>query len=157
VRVLLPLDGAINPQVCDFFSQMANASEATVAVIHVLPPAMAKDDESALAAKAVLADAARQIRSHGPTVVECLCQGDAAREIVEMGRQLDVDLIAMFTRPGSRYAHDRHGSVMESVLNSADRPVIAINDYVGWNAGGVFGRVAFSITPNHALATSGAR
>ncbi len=157
MRILLPLDGTMNPQILDFFAQMQSPSEVTVAMMHVLSPSLDGHGETALAAKAALAEAAHRVRVVGPTVVECLCEGNPAQEIVEMGRQLDVDLIAMFASAKSRYVRGQRGGVMDEVLNAADRPVIAINHNAASSARGVFGRVAFSMTPNHALAASGAR
>jgi nucleotide-binding universal stress UspA family protein len=151
MRILLPLDGAMNPQVRGFFSQMPNASEVTVVVAHVLSLPAAPHLPGTTAANTLLADAARDLRSLGPTVVQSLVHGDAADEIISLGSKFDVDLIVMYAR--ARGVNQSHARVTESVLNRAGRPVIAINDYVGWSAKGLFGRVSLSVTPSQGIAT----
>jgi nucleotide-binding universal stress UspA family protein len=151
MRILLPLNGAMNPQVRGFFSQMANASEVTVVVAHVLALPAAPGLPATTAANALLAGAAQDLRSLGPSVVQSLAHGDAADEIIALGRQFDVDLIVMYAR--ARGVTQSHARVTERVLNRAGRPVIAINDYVGWSAKGLFGRVRLSVSPNQGIET----
>lgn len=145
MRILLPLDGPINPHLRQFFAQMPNASSATVAVLHVLARSPADEPAAALVARAFLDDAARALRSAGVTAVECIRHGDAVEEIITLGRQLDADLIVMYARAAGRFARPKPGDVTERVLNAADRPAIAVNDHARWDTTGAFGSLRLSL------------
>lgn len=79
-------------------------------------------------ADAMLADAAAILADAGCQVERLVSEGDAAREIVRTARNCDVDLVVLGARGLRTLGRLLLGSVSETVLHHAGRPVAIVRE-----------------------------
>jgi nucleotide-binding universal stress UspA family protein len=72
----------------------------------------------------VLADAAAGLAEARPRLEPMVAEGDPAREIVRIARARDVDLVVVGARRLRTIGRLLLGSVSETVLHHAGRPVV---------------------------------
>jgi nucleotide-binding universal stress UspA family protein len=85
----------------------------------------ALSDELAVA-RAVVAEAAREVGASGVEVETEILEGKAADGIVELARSRGADLIIVGSRGRGAVAGALLGSVSESIVHKADRPVLVV-------------------------------
>jgi nucleotide-binding universal stress UspA family protein len=85
----------------------------------------ALSDELALA-RTVVAEAAREVSAWGVEVETEILEGNAADRIVELARSRGADLIIVGSRGRGAVAGALLGSVSESIVHKADRPVLVV-------------------------------
>jgi nucleotide-binding universal stress UspA family protein len=77
-------------------------------------------------ARTVLAEGARMAADAGIEVETEILEGNAADRIVELARLRDVDLIVVGSRGRGAVTGALLGSVSESIVHKADRPVLVV-------------------------------
>lgn len=136
-RILIPLDGSPTAEgILPFASQIAGPLDSEVVLLLVVEPA---PQSAALAAGIVDADAllirekeagrylqeiAEGLVAKGVKVRHLVRKGQAAQTIVETATEVGADLIAMTTHGRSGLGRLLFGSVAETVLRSAQIPVL---------------------------------
>jgi nucleotide-binding universal stress UspA family protein len=76
----------------------------------------------------VLADAAAVLGETGRPVERLVSEGDPAREIVRIAEDRDVDLVVVGARGLGALERFLLGSVSETVLHHAGRPVLIVRE-----------------------------
>lgn len=107
---------------------MAESTGAELTLLHVLPGHTAENEiadrrAAALESLQQVLPAEHVLRLNVQFLVR---EGNAAREIVAIARESAVDLIVMGTRARTGIAHLALGSVAETVLRTADCPVMTV-------------------------------
>lgn len=128
-RILVPCD--FSPASFSALQQGAKMAESTGAeltLLHVLPGHTAENEiadrrAAALESLQQVLPAEHVLRLNVQFLVR---EGNAAREIVAIARESAVDLIVMGTRARTGIAHLALGSVAETVLRTADCPVMTV-------------------------------
>jgi nucleotide-binding universal stress UspA family protein len=137
-RVLVPLDGSdVAEGVLPFAEKVAGPLDAEVVLVRVVEPLSPADAMASagvaipdtlflreLHAKEYLTSMARRLQAKGLRVRTALRVGVPAAEIVGAAVDEGADLIAMTTHGRSGLRRVLFGSVAESVLRSAEIPVL---------------------------------
>jgi nucleotide-binding universal stress UspA family protein len=126
-RILIATDGtAAAAAAIDCGLELAAASEAEVAFLHVLPAGSTADgggDERS----GVLGDAAARARSRGvPCTVE-LARGEPAEVILSRSRAIGAGLIVVGSRGRGGRVAALLGTVSRTVLRASERPVLIVH------------------------------
>lgn len=122
-EVLIPVDDSIERATAQARA-VATLSDADVhaVVFHVFD---GENPEGASVHQVATARRAREhLEDHGVEVELAEASGDPAEEILELARDEDVDLIAVAGRKRSPAGKALFGSVSQSVMLAADRPVL---------------------------------
>ena len=145
-RVLVAVDGSYGSRAAVRFLALSEIErESRVTLLHVLPRAVSpgarrpagssedpKLDEDArrqkTEAESILRDAAALLDESHRSSEGLVAHGDAAREIVKTARSRDVDLVILGARGLRTLGRLLLGSVSETVLHQASRPVIIVRD-----------------------------
>jgi nucleotide-binding universal stress UspA family protein len=145
-RVLVPIDGSDGSRAALRFLSMSELERSSrVTLLHVLPRTVAAaprrsarslddrhlgEDERKHHAEAatLLQDAAATLEDSPRRIERLVAHGDAAREIVKIARSRDVDLIILGARGLRTLGRLLLGSVSETVLHQASRPVIIVRE-----------------------------
>ncbi len=136
-KILVPLDGsALAGSILPAVSDLAKCTNAEVTLIHVCyfpvttgdvvaPPDMEADTERKAVkwCETFLAEAAKEMQSHGLTVNHTCLEGVPAREIIGYADAKGFDLIAMATHGRGEVAWVL-GSTAEKVLSHATVPTL---------------------------------
>ena len=148
-RVLVPIDSSRGSRAALRFLSMSElAHDRRVTVLHVLPDAVADgrrsraksvdDRNSDEAARKQRAEAETLLREAGAALEESrrsvetvVAVGDPAREIVRIARTRNVGLVMLGARGLGTLGRVFLGSVSETVLHQADRPVVIVRDNDG--------------------------
>ena len=142
-RVLVAVDGSEAARAAlRFVRTVHRPDDVHVGLLHVLPAPMASGGrrrrQSAAAnrepgqdprpadADAVLEDAAAVLGETGRPVERLVSEGDPAREIVRIAEARDVDLVVLGARGLGTLERLLLGSVSETVLHQAARPVLIV-------------------------------
>lgn len=137
-KILVPLDfSPASVQALDYAVSMAKQFRAAIHLVHVYPP-----DEASSAAGAghLLLQSAEAIerlneeltgihRKHVPTFRPENCHIRAGRpyeQIINLAREINVDLIALSTRGHSGLKHLLLGSTAERVVRNASCPILVV-------------------------------
>ncbi|MGH7389353.1 MAG: universal stress protein [Candidatus Rokuibacteriota bacterium] len=136
-HVLVAVDGSEGSRAAlHFLSIFELVRDARVSLLHVIPgPAGSPDgqpgedrrkqradaDQTLAAAAAVLAEGRRPVE-------RSVAEGDPAQEIVRAARRHDVDLVALGARGLRTLGRLLLGSVSETVLHHAGRPVLIVRE-----------------------------
>jgi len=137
-RVLIPLDGSeVAESILPFAEKVAGPLDAEVVLLRVVEPVSPVEAMGAagvaipdtlflreLAAKDYLTALAKGLETKGLRVRTALRVGTPAAEIVAAAADEKADLIAMTTHGRSGFRRVLFGSVAESVLRSAEVPVL---------------------------------
>jgi nucleotide-binding universal stress UspA family protein len=143
-RVLVAVDGSETARAALRFVRIVHRPEdAHVGLLHVLPAPTASGgrrrrrsaanrepglDPRPADADAVLADAAAVLGETGRPVEQLVSEGDPAREIVRIAEDRDVDLVVVGARGLGTLERLLLGSVSETVLHHAARPVLIVRE-----------------------------
>jgi len=137
-RVLIPLDGSeVAEGILPFAEKVAGPLDAEVVLLRVVEPVSPAEAMGSagvaipdtlflreLAAKDYLTALAKRLETKGLRVRTALRVGAPAAEIVVAAAEEKADLIAMTTHGRSGFRRVLFGSVAESVLRSAQMPVL---------------------------------
>jgi len=109
------------------------AHDSRVTVLHALPRPVGKGNERKQHAEAetLLREAGAALEESRRAVERVVAVGDPAREIVRTARSRNVDLIMVGGRGLRTLGRVLLGSVSETVLHQADRPVVIVRDNDG--------------------------
>ena len=147
-RILVAVDGSEGSRsALRFLSISELARDAQVSLLHVLPKYVrsglhgpgtrvpdrlpAEDRRKQRAdADVLLADAAALFAEARRPVPRLVAEGDAAREIVKTAHGRDADLVVLGARGLGTLGRLLLGSVSETVLHHADRPVVIVRERV---------------------------
>ena len=144
-RVLVAVDGSEAARAALRFLRIVHRpdDDAHVALLHVRPAPMAAggrrrrrsvasrepgEDQRPADADAVLADAATVLGEIGRPVERLVSEGDPAREIVRIAEDRDVGLVVVGARGLGTLERLLLGSVSETVLHHAGRPVLIVRE-----------------------------
>ena len=145
-RILVAVDGSAGSRAAlGFLSIFELVREAEVGLLHVLPTFAVPGRRRARAslrgeeadadrrkrradADAMLAEAAAVLADARRPAERLIAEGDPAREIVKTARNRDVDLIVLGARGLRTLGRLLLGSVSETVLHHADRPVVIVRE-----------------------------
>ena len=143
-RVLVALDGSPGSRAALRFLSISEIErDSRVSLLHVLPRAAASaarrpggsSDEATGTARGQKAEAERVLREAAAMLDEShrrserlMAHGDPAREIVKVAQRRDVDLIILGARGLRTLGRLLLGSVSETVLHQASRPVIIVRE-----------------------------
>jgi nucleotide-binding universal stress UspA family protein len=145
-RVLVAIDGSDGSRAALRFLSISELErESRVTLLRVLPPAVAAaprrsarslddrnlgEDERKHHAEAetLLRDAAATLADSRRSIEHLVAHGDAAREIVKIAQSRDVDLVILGARGLRTLGRLLLGSVSETVLHQASRPVIIVRE-----------------------------
>jgi nucleotide-binding universal stress UspA family protein len=138
-RVLVPIDGSDGSRAALRFLSMSELERSSrVTLLHVLPRTVATaprrsarsldDRQHHAEAATLLQDAAATLEDSPRRIERLVAHGDAAREIVKIARSRDVDLIILGARGLRTLGRLLLGSVSETVLHQASRPVIIVRE-----------------------------
>jgi len=127
-RVLVAIDGSSGSRdALRFLSISELERDSRLTLLHVLPRADAAERKRQADAEALLRDAARMLEDRR-RIERLVAYGDAAREIVKIARSRDVDLIVLGARELGTLGRLLLGSVSETVLHQASRPVLIVRE-----------------------------
>ncbi|MGI9518295.1 MAG: universal stress protein [Pirellulaceae bacterium] len=130
-RILCPTDFSEPGNAANWYATLlAETTDAEIVYVHIAYPELLGGVDSE--ARAMEQDMERRI---GPLQPDVRCSwivryGSPAREIVEVARELAVDLIVMGTHGRTGARHLLHGSVAAQVLRHADCPVLTVKSPV---------------------------
>lgn len=125
-------------------SELAEHFDAELQVLHVLPPTPAFPPDVVVIAVAGICPSDTErgddamlhlnnlIVERVPLAVRALGKvkiGPTAQEINSVAEDNDIDLIVMGTHGTTGWRHLAFGSVTESVMRHADRPVLTVHEY----------------------------
>jgi nucleotide-binding universal stress UspA family protein len=143
-RVLVAVDGSEPARAALRFVRIVRRpDDVHVGLLHVRPAPMAAGgrrrrrsaanpepghDLRPADADAVLADAAAVLGETGRPVEQLVSEGDPAREIVRIAEDRDVDLVVVGARGLGTLERLLLGSVSETVLHHAARPVLIVRE-----------------------------
>jgi nucleotide-binding universal stress UspA family protein len=143
-RVLVAVDGSEPARAALRFVRIVRRpDDVHVDLLHVRPAPMAAGgrrrrrsaanpepghDLRPADADAVLADAAAVLGETGRPVEQLVSEGDPAREIVRIAEDRDVDLVVVGARGLGTLERLLLGSVSETVLHNAARPVLIVRE-----------------------------
>lgn len=143
-RILIPLDGSrVAESILPFASQIAGPLDSEVVLLLAVEPipqsaslaAGIVDPEALLArekdGRRYLEGIAEGLAAKGVKVRSLVRKGHAAQTIVETAAEVGADLIAMTTHGRSGLGRLLFGSVAETVLRSAEIPVLLMRMTVG--------------------------
>jgi nucleotide-binding universal stress UspA family protein len=100
-----------------------------VTLLHVLPRGLGEDERKQRAeAETLLREAGATLAESRRSIDHLVAAGDPAREIVKIARSRDVDLIILGARGLRTLGRLLLGSVSETVLHQASRPVIIVRE-----------------------------
>jgi nucleotide-binding universal stress UspA family protein len=141
-RILVPVDGSdTSMSVIGPAEKFAQLCGSEVLLLHVLPPYMPPDAmlpgmEAAIPITrpepvhsdedAATKQAADRFRHAGLRTTRLTVEGEPASQIVDLGRNRDMDLIALATHGRTGFSRWALGSVAERVLRSAEMPVLLV-------------------------------
>jgi nucleotide-binding universal stress UspA family protein len=139
-RILAAVDLSDSTQsVLKFSADLAQAENATVAVLYAIPPTLpvnalasslgmsAVSDDAQAVYKTSLNQLQQLVESCGLPLTECLCvRGDAVETIRDAAEQLHADLIVTGSHGHGRIFHTMFGSVREALLSHAPCPVLVV-------------------------------
>jgi nucleotide-binding universal stress UspA family protein len=137
--VLVAVDGSNGSRgAVRFLSISEIERDSRVTLLHVLPHAAAsearrptghsEDRKEKEEAERILSDAAAMLEESRRSSVRLVAHGDPAREIVKTARSRDVDLVILGARGLRTLGRLLLGSVSETVLHQANRPVIIFRE-----------------------------
>jgi nucleotide-binding universal stress UspA family protein len=143
-RVLVAIDGSSGSRAAMRFLSISEIErDSRVSLLHVLPratdvrrPTDSSNDRKLgserrrekAAAESLLRDAAATLDESRRVSERLVAHGDPAREIVKIARSRDVDLIILGARGLRTLGRLLLGSVSETVLHQASRPVIIVRE-----------------------------
>ena len=145
-RILVAVDGSDGSRAAlRFLSIFELGRDTPVSLLHVIPmsvvpglrqtvtslPDQQLDDDrrkQEADADEILADAAAILGEARGPVERLVSEGDPAREIVRSARSRDVDLVVLGARGLGTIGRLLLGSVSETVLHHAGRPVVIVRD-----------------------------
>ena len=139
-RILVPLDGSErSAAVLQTVTPIAAASGAEIVLLHVTPRVPDPAPQWAMAGPISVTGApahryqeiADRLEEADLTAWSVMAEGDAAEQILERSRELDVDLIAMATHGRTGLSRVLFGSVTQEVLRRSDRPLLLIRPTKG--------------------------
>jgi nucleotide-binding universal stress UspA family protein len=130
-RILVPLDGSLESQaILRVVKPLAMRVGAEVVLLHVTGPALARR-QAAQSTPSALGDSEQTYRAFAESLAEddfnprsMVARGEPARVILEHGRTLDADLIAMSIHARRGFGRAVGPSVARAVLSRADRAVL---------------------------------
>jgi nucleotide-binding universal stress UspA family protein len=142
-RVLVPTDFSETAKVAmDYASDLANAFQATLHVMHVLenitptggwaageryaPPPAALIEPMEHEVRAELKEVLGTLRPQPAKALVVVRAGSPFVEIVRYAREQDIDLIVMGTHGRGPVAHMLLGSVADNVIRKAPCPVLTV-------------------------------
>ncbi len=134
-RILVPIDGsAPSREVFGSVQNLVADSGAEVILFQVVVPVLVADPVTGFTPIGIpqplpdpaprLEEFARQLARAGLRTRAVVATGDAAEQILDHARSLDVDLIAMATSGRKGLSRFVIGSVAEKVVRRMDRPVL---------------------------------
>ena len=130
-RVIVAIDGSSGSRAAlRFLSIVGLKDDSRVIVMHVVPDAAGGGASRSRRADAqtLVQDGVARLQGSRRSVDRLITQGDAAREIVKAARIRDVDLVVVGARGLRTLGRLLLGSVSETVLHRADRPVIIVRE-----------------------------
>jgi len=142
-RVLVAIDGSSGSRAALRFLSISELEpDSRLTLLHVLPRADAArgrrsartpdgpsvERKAQADAEALLRNAAGRLGQPRRRVERLVASGDAAREIVKIAGNRDVDLVVLGARGLRTLGRLLLGSVSETVLHQASRPVIVVRE-----------------------------
>jgi len=120
-HILLPLEAsAISREAVGPALELATLFRSRVTLLHVC------DGPACTVPVPDMTVAYERFREHGIDVEPVMKQGDPALQILDVARDLNVDLIAMTTHGRSGVSRWTLGSVAEKVLRAAEAPLLLV-------------------------------
>lgn len=140
-KILAPTDfSPASKKAFEYALRLAGESHSEITLLHILEsvvpltfegitmPASAPETESSEAEKSLKALVA-SARGRGIASVRAMSRrGIASHEIVEVAKELDVDLIVMATHGCTGWKHFAIGSTAERVVRAAPCPVLVVRE-----------------------------
>jgi universal stress protein A len=141
-RILVPVDfSPLSRKALQYAMRFAEEFKANVALVHVIEPEVPPAFDGFMIAPPVVSNAsgascanrlsklANSVRTAGATRVNPIVRtGLAAFEIVEVAKELDVDLIVIATHGYTGWKHFAIGSTAERVVRAAPCPVLVVRE-----------------------------
>jgi nucleotide-binding universal stress UspA family protein len=129
-RVLVPIDGSSGSRAALRFLSISELEhDSRVTLLHVLPGGLGEAERKQHAeAETLLREAGAALEESRRSVDHLVVVGDPAREIVTIARSRDVDLVILGARGLRTLGRLLLGSVSETVLHRANRPVIIVRE-----------------------------
>lgn len=129
MKILTPVDqSARDGIVLPYCVRMADALEAVVALVHIIPLTRSLVPNAMRQAEAYLFAVESGLREQGLTTEAIVRRGDPAGVIVALASELEVDLIVMTTRARSSLGKFVLGSVADAVLANCPKPVLLLSE-----------------------------
>jgi nucleotide-binding universal stress UspA family protein len=126
-EVLVATDGSAGSRAAlRFLSIFQLVRDRRVLLLHAVRDLGEDRPEQHAEAARILAEAAQVLLPH--PVERAVVEGDPARQIVATARRRDVDLVVLGARGLGALGRLLLGSVSETVLHHADRPVMIVRD-----------------------------
>jgi universal stress protein A len=140
-KILAPTDfSPASKKALEYALHFAGEAHSEITLLHILEsvvpltfegismPALAPETESSEAEKRLKALVA-SVRGRGIASVRAMFRrGIASHEIVEVAKELDVDLIVMATHGYTGWKHFAIGSTAERVVRAAPCPVLVVRE-----------------------------
>ena len=133
-HVLVAVDGSAGSRLAlRSLSRLAIARGARITLVHVVQPARTGSRSSRPAgdrkeADEILTAAAAMLGDLPKRIDRVVVRGDAAQEIVAIGRRRDVDLVVLGARGLRTLGRLLLGTVSETVLHHVRRPVLIVRN-----------------------------
>jgi len=129
-RLLVPIDDSSGSRAALRFLSISQLEhDSRVTLLHVLPRGLAEEEGKQHAeAETLLREAGAALEESRRSVDHLVAVGDPAREIAKIARRRDVDLVILGARGLRTLGRLLLGSVSETVLHQANRPVIIVRE-----------------------------
>ena len=134
-QILCPIDYSFHSKAANYYASLfAAAADAQIIYLNVnWPPTNDAVEERLDDLYTKLSTEVRPF-VHGVRHKFVVCNGHPAKQILDLAREQNVDLIVMGTHGVTGLTRLSHGSVCEKVLRKSVCPVMAVKDAlnVGW-------------------------